>query len=163
MYLTRGTVLLVVAATVVATAALRLDASQTTETIDPRTLKPSPIRHKELDPALIERVRAFEPVFADVYPIAHQEWLEGFQRDAHPEKEIAVWEQIALAFTQFTSSRDLSKEARKEVFGLLLFRSGATAESTLKRVKLKYLTQEEARALVNLYKAPPQPISVERR
>jgi hypothetical protein len=133
------------------------------DTIDPRTLKPSPIRHEELAPTLVERIRAFESVFADVYPITHQQWVEGFQRDRNPEIEIAKWEHIAEAFAQFTSGGDLSMDARKEAFGLLLFRAGATAELTLGRAKLKYLTHEQARTLVYLYTAPPQPIVVKKR
>lgn len=159
----RRTLLMIVVAALAATAISGIRASQTTTTVDPATLELGPIRHAELPPALIERVKALEPVFADVYPITHEQWLEGFQRDVHPEREIAIWEQIAIAFSQFTAGRNLSREVRREAFGLLLFRSGATADATLKQAKLKYLTREEARKLVNLYKAPPQPVSVEKR
>ena len=132
----------------------------TTTTVDPATVKLGPIRHAELPRALIERAKALEPVFADVYPVTHEKWLEGFRRDVHPEREIAIWEQIAVAFTQFTAGRSVSLEIRREAFALLLFRSGATADATLKHAKLKYLTKDLAEQLVELYTAPPRPISL---
>jgi len=70
------------------------------QTIDPANVEPGPIRHAELPPDLLKRASALEPVFADVYPVTHEKWIEGFRRDAHPEREIAIWEQIAVAYTR---------------------------------------------------------------
>jgi len=140
-----------------------LGASQHTETMNPESLKPGPIRHTALPPNLLKRAIALEPVFADVYPVTHEKWIEGFRRDAHPENEIAIWEQIAAAYTQFIKDRQVPIAQRREAFGLLLYRSGATAEETLQQAKLKHLTREEARRLVNLYKANPEPITAKKR
>jgi hypothetical protein len=131
-------------------------------TTEPATLRLGPIRHAQLPDALIARVRAFEPVFAEVYPNTHEEWIEGFQRDLHPENEIAVWEHIAAAFTQFTAGRDLPLETRKEAFGILLVRSGGSDETVLYS-DLTHLTLDDARKLVSLYSAPAKPIQVEQR
>ena len=136
--------------------------SPPTPTIDRATLQLGPIRHAQLPDDLIARVRAFEPVFAEVYPITHEEWIEGFQRDLHPENEIAVWEHIAAAFTQFIAGRDLPRETRKEAFGILLVRSGDTDEAMLYS-KLKHLTLDDAKKLVSFYSAPPNPIQVEQQ
>src|SRR4030095_16899943 len=99
---------------------------QQTSNVDLSTLRPGPIRHAQLPDDLIARVRAFEPVFADIYPNTHEQWLEGFQRDLHPENEIAIWENIAAALTQFIAGRDLPLELRKEALGILLVRSAGT-------------------------------------
>lgn len=163
MNLTRRSLVLVVALTLATTYLPRLGASQQTEAIDPAKLKPGPIRHADLPPDLLKRATALEPVFADVYPTTHENWIEGFRRDAHPEREIAIWEQMAEAYTQFFKGRNVPIAYRREAFRLLLYRSGATPEDTLKQAKLKYLTEEEARRLLTLYKAPPAPISVEKR
>ena len=136
--------------------------SPPTPTIDPATVQLGPIRHAQLPDDLIARVRAFEPVFAEVYPITHEEWIEGFQRDLHPENEIAIWEHIAAAFTQFIAGRDLPLETRKEAFGILLVRSGDTDEAMLYS-KLKHLTLDDAKKLVSFYSAPPNPIQVEQQ
>ena len=130
--------------------------------VNPASLQPGPIRHARLSDELIARVRAFEPVFADVYPDTHEQWIDGFQRDLHPENEIAIWEHLATAFTQFTTGRDLPLETRKEAFGILLVRSGGTDEAMLYS-KLNHLTLDEAKKLVSLYYAPPKPIQYEQR
>ena len=130
--------------------------------VSPSALQVGPIRHTQLPAELVARVRAFEPVFAEVYPDTHEQWIDGFQRDLHPENEIAIWEHIATAFTQFTTGRELPLETRKEAFGILLVRSGGTDEAMLYS-KLKHLTLDDAKRLVSLYSAPPKPIQIEQR
>src|SRR5688500_14338061 len=102
---------LAIAAVAVATF-LALRSTSPPAKIDPASLQLGPIRHTQLPEDLVTRVRAFEPVFADVYPNTHEKWIEGFQRDLHPESEIAIWEHIAAALTQFTVGRDLPLETR---------------------------------------------------
>lgn len=163
MILSRHTVLLIMVVAFMGIYIAPTCAAQSVATVDPATIRVGPIRHSKLPQALIERVKAFEPVFANVYPITHKEWLEGFQRDKHPESEIAIWEQIAVAFRQFTSNRNVTVAMQSEAFNLLLFRSGATAEETLMQANLKYLTKAEAQKILSFYNAPPKPISVEKQ
>ncbi|MCI5131421.1 MAG: hypothetical protein D3904_07805 [Candidatus Electrothrix sp. EH2] len=118
-----------------------------------------PIRHPKLPASLIERIRKFEKTFAEVYPVTHKEWLDGFKRDANPEREIAIWEQMASAYTQFLRAGDFDEEVRMEAFGLLLVRS-STADIELLFSDLKHLTEEQARSLLSLYRAAPQPVTV---
>ncbi len=148
-------------ATLAVIAIARFRAARKKTWIDPALLERGPIRHASLPPRLVERVTAFEPVFADVYPITHQEWLDGFQRDEHPSREIATWEQIAKALTQFTADRNPTKEVRREAFNLLLMRSTADTEDALKHTVLNYLTPAEARTLCDLYHALPKSVQVE--
>jgi hypothetical protein len=156
------TLLAIAVTTLVVIAIARFRASRQTIWINPASLELGPIRHAKLPPSLVERITAFESIFADVYPITHQEWLDGFQRDEDPLREIATWEQIAKALTQFTVDRNPTKEVRREAFDLLLVRSGATTEDALKSAKLNYLTPGEARTLCDLYDALPNPIQVEK-
>ena len=67
-------------------------------------LELGPIPHVDLSFALDERVRRFEPIFAEVYPRTHDEWLEGFKRDLNPEAEIVVWEGMASSFASFVQN-----------------------------------------------------------
>ena len=119
-----------------------------------------PIRHTELSPELIDRIRHLQDVFAEVYPISHQEWLDGFQRDQDPENEVARWEQMASAYTTFLDENDLDAAARKEAFGLLLVRS-TTSDVESQLSNLKQLTADQAKRLVALYKAAPRPITIQ--
>jgi len=130
------------------------------ESLEASDLKPGPIRHPGISDALDARIRKFGAVFAEVYPITHAEWLDGFQRDAVPENEVAIWEHMASAYTSFLESNDLDAAARNEAFGLLLVRS-STAEVESRFSQLKELTVEQAKSLIAQYEATPKPVTYE--
>src|SRR6476660_6006278 len=75
-------------------------------------MRVDPIGHANLAPARVERIRRLEPVFAEFYPISHEEWLDGFQRDESPENEIMIWEQVASTYTAFLNENKLDAGAR---------------------------------------------------
>jgi hypothetical protein len=122
--------------------------------------QPGPIRHSELPPELIERIHRLEETFAEIYPLTHEEWLDGFKRDLDPENEITTWGNIAFAYTQFLNSGDFSADARNEAFRLLLFRS-STSDIESQLSDLRHLTEDQARSLLALYETPAQPIAIE--
>ena len=113
---------------------------------------PGPILHKSLSPDLEERIRKLEPVLAEVYPISHQEWLEGFQRDLNPEEEVRIFEAIASVYQAFLAKQALILPAKKEAYALLVT-SGGTMEETLARTKLRHLSRKDAEELLGLYAA----------
>ncbi len=122
--------------------------------------KPGPICHSELPPELIERIHRLEETFAEVYPLTHEEWLDGFKRDLDPVNEITTWENIAFAYTQFLNSGNFGADARNEAFGLLLVRS-STSDIEPQLSDLKHLAEDHARNLVALYEASAKPITIE--
>lgn len=71
--------------------------------------QPSDKRRENLPPELMERVRKIKTDLDQVYPKTIEFWEDGFCRDMHPEKEIAIWEHIAFIYN---SSKELAK-ARK--------------------------------------------------
>ena len=66
-----------------------------------------------------------------------QYWIEGFQRDTHPEDEIYIWELIA---TMYKESIDILKstsiEKKREIFSLIL---GKTNGLEIKDLNFKKL------------------------
>ncbi|MCI5117299.1 MAG: hypothetical protein D3913_04945 [Candidatus Electrothrix sp. LOE1_4_5] len=118
-----------------------------------------PIRHAELPASLIERIQKLKETFAEIYPVTHEEWLAGFKRDANPEREIAIWEYMASAYTQFLKTGNFDTDARGEIFGVLLTRSSTTDLEPLIS-NLEYLNENQARSLLSLYEAGPQPITI---
>jgi len=113
---------------------------------------PGPILHQHLSFDLEERIRKLEQVLAEVYPISHQEWVEGFQRDLNPESEVRIYEAIASAYQAFMAKQALILPAKKEAYGLLCT-AGGNVEKTLARAKLQYLSGKEAEELLRLYAA----------
>ncbi|HEX9047950.1 MAG TPA: hypothetical protein VF988_13080 [Verrucomicrobiae bacterium] len=129
----------------------------------PTDLQPGPIQHESLPDTLVARIRKLEPVFAEVYPQTHEQWLDGFQRDADPESEVAIWESMAAAYQNFTQTKHLSLDAKREAFGLLLVRSAASEQQTLAGAKFEHLSHADAEQLLHLYSAAPQPVQFEKR
>ena len=84
-------------------------------------LRPGPIRHEELPPDLVDRIRAFKEVLGDVEPSSLEGTIENFQRDMHPEREVEIWERIARAYKDFITRHAISDfQTRSDVFGVLL-------------------------------------------
>ncbi len=150
----------VAVATIIYTTKSRPEKSKYEAAKESLEFQPGAIRQTELPSELIDRIRRLQTVFSEVYPISHQEWLDGFQRDQVPENEVAVWEQMASAYTTFLGENDLEEAARQEAFRLLLVRSSTSSvESELS--KLEQLTVDQARSLVALYQATPKPITIQ--
>lgn len=76
----------------------------------------------------VERIRILKTIVDEVYPKSTDEWVNGFECDSNPEKELLIWECIALTFTTFIENRTLSAEAKKEAIGTLLQCSMGMAE-----------------------------------
>lgn len=131
-----------------------------TQWIDPSKLEPGPIRHASLTEGQMARVQRVQKVFSEVDPSPIEKWVEDFRRDANPERELSLWESMATAYETFTTSRTLALAAKKEVFGVVLLRSGAPEEEVLKHLKLKILTEKDARDIMRLFSARPTPVTV---
>jgi hypothetical protein len=85
----------------------------------PDDLKPGPIRHAHLPPPLIARIEAVRSTLEEVYPMSMAEWLDGFQRDAHPEGEVLWWERVARCYVDYTRHHELQGEQRKPAFNVI--------------------------------------------
>jgi hypothetical protein len=123
-------------------------------------IQQGPIRHHTLDDSLIARIQAIKPVFEEFYPVSHQKWLEGFQRDLNPENEVVIWEDLAKAYSEFVKDEALDAAQRREAFGLLLVHS-ATENFDSIFSEVKYLSRQQAEKLLSLYSAPPKPVLIE--
>ena len=116
--------------------------------VDPATLVDGPLQHTTLPPMLLARIRRIHDVFHDVFKQSLADWIEGFQRDMHPENEVILWEAMARAFQAYLADKKLSQPARQEVFSLLIqYTSCASVDPR----KFKHLTQVDVEDILALY------------
>src|SRR5262245_17966299 len=108
------------------------------------TLAPGPIRHETLTPDQLRRIEALQRTFSDVDPTPLDKWVDDFKRDRDPDREIAVYEAMAQAYTTYCARHALTPAARDDVYQLVLVRSAAPDAEVLRRVPLKVLTRPEA-------------------
>jgi hypothetical protein len=130
------------------------------QSVDPKRMEPGPIRHASLTEEQISRAQRVQKIFSEVDPSPIEKWIEDFKRDANPDRELAIWEGMATAYETFTASKSLTLEGKKEVFRVVLLRSGESDDEVLKHADLKILTEKDARAIMALFTTKPQPIRV---
>src|ERR1700730_5437120 len=108
-------------------------------------VKPQPTRQSTLTNEQLVRIRKIQTSLAEVDNSSLGKWIQDFEKDRNPEKDIRVWEFIQAAYKMYCSTHVLAAEAKKEVVGILLLRS-ATSNQTeiLRRANLKKLTRKQA-------------------
>jgi hypothetical protein len=118
------------------------------EWVNTNQLKPGPIRHEKLSDLQIQRIKKIRGAFSEVDQSSFDKWVDDFRRDADPDREIAVWERMAAAYSRYISGKNLSLESKLEVFQVVLLRSSAPAEEVLSHLTLKVLTAEDAKEIM---------------
>lgn len=136
------------------------ETKDTTEWIKADKLQQGEIKHDSLSDSLVAKIKHFQSVFAEVDPTPLDKWIEDFRRDAHPENEISIYEDMAAAYESYTRGRVLSLDVKRDVYSIVLLRSGAPEDQVLQHAKLKILTNEEAKIVMQGYKTAPKPITV---
>jgi hypothetical protein len=126
------------------------------------SLRKSPVGTSSLSEQQLVRARILYDVLAKISPIARDKWLEGFTRDWHPERELLVWEHVAMAYMTLDHADDAPEGYRSEAFELLLHRSLAPTTNVLSEMKLKYFSPSTAKRLLDAYELKPKPIVITR-
>ena len=135
-------------------------SSSGTRWIDSDKLQPGAVKHDDLTPEQIERITRLQDAFREVDPTPLAEWIDDFKRDREPDGEVRIYEAMAAAYSQFCAGRNLSLDAKREVYQIVLLRSEAPDNEVLEHATLKALTPTDAREVLALYKLPPSPIRV---
>ena len=81
--------------------------------------------HESLPDHLIERIRSFKDTFTEFYPATFEEWVDGFCEDMDPEREIAIWEEMAQSYTKLLKIRhSMTREERGKIYKEVLLEAG---------------------------------------
>jgi hypothetical protein len=113
------------------------------------SIEEGPIRHHVLPDDFLQRVRAYKEILREVDNVALDEVIDDFRRDAHPEREIAVWERIAHTYALFLSHNPTDNLAvKRDIFSVVLMASLGVENGT----EIRHLTQDQIRHLMLNYK-----------
>jgi len=85
----------------------------------------------------------------DVFPLEWQAWIDGFQADKHPENEIALWSIIAEQYDESIRGRELSFDARKDYFSVILSVVNNGPDAALEVFSPNVISKEDAAIIVN--------------
>jgi hypothetical protein len=81
------------------------------------------------------RILRISHELAEVYTNSEEEWLEGFRLDLFSEREISIWETLALAFSSFTNSQNSNLPAKKEAFKILALKIACEPDERVRQVQ----------------------------
>ena len=71
------------------------------EYVDPKQLRPGPIRNESLPPELLDQIKAVFDVIGSYLNMTLEQFEIGFMRDMHPESEVALWCSITAAWLAY--------------------------------------------------------------
>jgi len=85
------------------------------------------IRYRDSLPEnLVDRVKRIYPIVSEIFPWSLGEWIDGFNYDLYPEKEIEIWEKLAEKFKfRCKIGGAKTKEEKKRVFQEIFEKTGA--------------------------------------
>ena len=123
------------------------------EHVDLSQLRPGPIRHESLPPALLEQIQAVFDVIGPYTGMTLEQFEVGFMRDMHPESEVALWCRIAKAWLAYhedflANETQPDEEERKLLGALIAISTGMEDVSKLN------VPAEVGRRLVQCYDHP---------
>ncbi|MFC0533324.1 toll/interleukin-1 receptor domain-containing protein [Phytohabitans kaempferiae] len=95
----------------------------TKKTVQITELMAAPHRHDTLPRDLVGRIRLIRAALLAVHPLTMDQWLDGFKRDAHPTREVELWERISSACLEIAQYLPLTNEELQSVFRLYLLLS----------------------------------------
>lgn len=94
------------------------------EHVDPKQLRPGPIRHGSLPPEMLERIKAVYDLVGQYLNTTLEQFEIGFMRDMHPEDEVALWCSITAAWLayhkEFLNNEALPDEEEKKLLAALI-------------------------------------------
>ncbi len=131
-----------------------------TEWIDPNTIQQNPIIRDSLTSSQIENIEYLYNTFKEVDPTNQEKWIEDFSRDQNPDREIEIWMMMANAYNSYVQKSGVDSKIKKEVYQIVLMRSSAPENEVLKHLKLVYLSENEAREIMQAYSLEAKPIRV---
>ncbi len=122
------------------------------EPIDPKKLRPGPIRNESLPPELLEQISAVYEVIGPYVSTSLEQFEIGFMRDMHPEDEVAIWCSIAAAWIAYhenhLGNELLPDEDEKKLLGALL-----AISTGVENVEVLGVPEDVGRKLLECYDA----------
>lgn len=94
------------------------------EYVHRKQIRPGPIRNESLPPDLLEAIKVVFEVIGRYFDMTLEQFEIGFMRDMHPEKEVAIWCSITLAWRnyheRFLNDERLPDDEERKLLGALV-------------------------------------------
>ncbi|MFC1686205.1 hypothetical protein ACFLZZ_04275 [Nanoarchaeota archaeon] len=111
-----------------------------------------PKRNHEFSKEFIKTTKYLHKTFNEVSPSTLKKWLDDFDRDANPEKELAIWLHIAKVYEKLI--KVFPKNKRTGIFQLLLqISSGMTYQNLVEDGLISQIniSEKDIKAIYKIY------------
>jgi uncharacterized protein len=113
---------------------------------------------------LLERICKIKEILTDVYVNSLTYWVEGFELDAYPEREIAIWECMAFTYKNFVEGHTIMSDiAKSEVFKVISSISLCKTNETILNSDYMCLGKYDIQEIIDCYQATATKIYAPRR
>ena len=123
------------------------------EHVDPKQLRPGPIRNESLPSELLDQIKAVFDVIGPYIGMTLEQFEIDFMRDMHPQREVALWFRITKAWLayheDFLANNTLPDKEERKLLGALIAISTGVEDLTMLKVPV-----EVGRRLVRCYEDP---------
>ena len=118
--------------------------------VNPKDLKPGPIRRAQLSPELLLRLGKVRAAVGEVCALTEADWRDAFQRDANPEHELLWWERVAACYVALVAGQTFSPGQRHAAFNVIfgLFSGLEPAQLQADLTKLPDSVMDDLAAIV---------------
>ena len=95
-----------------------------------------------LDQSPLRRIERLQYILREVYPITHDEWVNGFLWILPPQQEILRMECVAYVYAKVSSKVTLSLDEKKELYSLINEMSCSGPSDDIEKYIETYIEQE---------------------
>src|ERR1700694_2671039 len=92
----------------------------TIEAMNPKNIKPGPIRHPQLSDELMLRIESVRVAVAEICALTEAEWRVAFERDANREHERVWWERVSRCYVALVGRQRFLPDQRQAAFNVIL-------------------------------------------
>lgn len=97
-------------------------------------------------------IRKIHNALSEVVQSSLANMTEDFSRSEHPDREIAIWLNVAAAYERFAVDKHVEEyDKKKEAFQLLQLRSRVSGEAALMKYDFAYLSKDEISEILRYY------------
>jgi hypothetical protein len=111
-------------------------------------IQKSPHRHPPFSDAYRPFFEKMSRLFAEFDLGSADAWEDDFRRDTHPEREMALWKQLASCYEHFLQDGQWTFESRKELFCLLMSCMSFGPKHALRELNIRHISRPKARTVV---------------
>lgn len=116
----------------------------------PEKIQMGELKHPPFDEDVRDLLRKIKKAFDEHQPMSLEQWEDGFRRDTHPEREIAIWLHAADIYTAFTAE-ETNAERRADVYRCVVACMTTGPDTVWQLLRPATLSRAEAEKVVNKF------------